>query len=331
MVKPLSAEPFEVSFGSHSWMGGRMEQGLRDMLAGISARQAAGPSPTLEEIRAGYREGYRARGPALIADIAVERTALPGTTASISIYTPPGPVADTLVVYFHGGGYVLGDAETYDHQSRWIARETGHRVAFVDYRLGPEHRFPAAPDDAAIAWDWLTGAHGMKPDNVVVSGDSAGGGLAVVTCLHAARKGAPPRAAVLLYPATDLRLPDRAEWQGSMKAYAKGYYLEAEEMYWFCEQYLATASDSLDWRASMILAPDLSLMPPTWIFGAEMDPIYDQGVAFAQALAEQGVEVEHTGFTDVLHNFIEHVAISRAATQAAQHYVDRLRTILDRS
>jgi len=305
-----------------------MEQTLRDMLADIRQRQLANPSATLEDIRAAYRDGYLARGPALVENIRIERIPLPGTTAAVSIYTPPNAVADKLVVYFHGGGYVLGDTQTYDRQSRWIAHETGHRLAFVDYRLGPEHRFPCAPDDAAIAWDWLVDVHGMQPQNIVVSGDSAGGGLAVVTCLHAARKLQTPRAAVLLYPATDLRLPDRADWQGSMKAYATDHYLEAEEMYWFCDQYLTGESDSLDWRASMILAPDLHLMPPTWIFGARMDPIYDQGTAFARTLAERGVDVVHHGFAGVLHNFMEHVAVSNAATQAAQLYIDRLRAVL---
>ena len=305
-----------------------MEQTLRDMLADIRQRQLANPSPTLKDIRAAYRDGYLARGPALVEDIGVERLPLPGTTATISIYTPPNAAADKLVMYFHGGGYVLGDAQPYDRQSRWIAHETGHRLAFVDYRLGPEHRFPCAPDDAAIAWDWLTDVYGMQPQDIVVSGDSAGGGLAVVTCLHAARKRQAPRAAVLLYPATDLRLPDRADWQGSMKAYATDHYLETEEMYWFCDHYLTATSDSLDWRASMILAPDLHLMPPTWIFGAEMDPIYDQGTAFARMLAERGVDVVHRGFAGVLHNFMEHVAISTAATQAARLYLDRLRAVL---
>jgi acetyl esterase len=264
----------------------------------------------------------------MVADIGVDRIALLGTTASVSIYSPPGVLTERLILYFHGGGYVLGDSETYDRQSRWIAHETGHRLAFVDYRLGPEHRFPSAPNDAMAAWDWLTTGYGIKPENIVVSGDSAGGGLAVVTCLHAAQKGEIPRAAVLLYPFTDLRLPDRADWAGSMKAYAAGHYLESEELYWFCDQYLASEDDRLDWRGSMIVAPNLHRMPPTWIFAAEMDPIYDQGVAFAKALADCDVTVKHRAFAGVLHNFLEHVGVSGASKAAARHYLDQLRAIL---
>lgn len=306
-----------------------IEDALRDMVADISARQAVEPLSALADIRASYCSGYHARGADYVDNVAVDQVEPPRSAVPLRLYTPAQARADTLILYFHGGGYVLGDVETYDRQSRWIADQTGHRVASVDYRLGPEHRFPAAPDDAMAAWDWATGTLQVLPENIIISGDSAGGGLAVVSSLHAAKQGATPRAAVLLYPWTELRLPDRERWEGSMKAFAQGHYLETEELYWFSDNYLRSDDDRLDWRSSIILAPDLHLMPPTWIFAAQADPLYDQGIEFAATLRAKGIAVTHQGFDGILHNFMEHLQISPGSRHAAQLYLATLCGIFD--
>lgn len=306
-----------------------IEDELKDMIAELSARQAANPAPTLADIRLAYREGYHARGPAYIGSVEVEDITASQAGVPIRLYTPVQARPQTLILYFHGGGYALGDVETYDRQSRWIAERTGHRVASVDYRLAPEHPFPAAPDDAMAAWNWATDILGVDAGNIVVSGDSAGGGLAIVAAINGALRGQSPRAAVLLYPATDSRLPSNGQPTGSMKDFAKGYYLETDELYWFSDHYLRTREDEMDWRCSMILSPDLHLMPPTHILAARADPIYDHGVEFAAALRRKGVVVTHESFGGILHNFMEHVQISPGSKCAAEIYLNILRTAFE--
>lgn len=306
-----------------------IEAALKDMLAELSARQAANPAPALSDIRSAYRDGYHQRGPAFVSSVSTEDIAASQAGVPVRLYTPEQAKPGTLILYFHGGGYVLGDVETYDRQSRWIAAMSGHRVASVDYRLAPEHPFPAAPDDAMAAWNWATDILGVAPGNIVVSGDSAGGGLAIVAALTGALRGQRPRAAVLLYPATDFRLPHDRAPTGSMQEFAKGYYLETEELYWFADHYLRTVEDASDWRSSMILSPDLQRMPPTHILAARADPIYDQGVEFAAALREKGVTTSHESIDGILHNFMEHVQISPGSQRAAETYLNILKTAFD--
>ncbi|UYV35704.1 alpha/beta hydrolase [Rhodobacteraceae bacterium D3-12] len=282
-----------------------------------AAKAAETPEPTVQESRAAYREGYLQRGPQPETDVATRDIPLP-TGASMRLYTPPNQSNDALVLYSHGGGFAMGCVETYDNQSRWLAEQTGQRVISLDYRRTPEHIFPAPIEDAEAAFDLIISSGLATPDRLVLAGDSAGGSLCLVGALIAASKGQAPARVVALYPVTDMTVPTQnAPLTGSMKDFAEGYYLEAMEMLWYREQYLPDRSLGKDWRASVVNAPDLSIMPPTTIINARVDPLFDQGRAFAEMLSAAGVKTEHQVHAGVVHNFMEHVSFSPSARKAA--------------
>ncbi|MCX7561898.1 alpha/beta hydrolase [Sulfitobacter sp. F26204] len=233
--------------------------------------------------------------------------------------------SDALILYFHGGGYALGCVETYDNQSRWMAEKTGQRVVSVNYRRVPEHVFPAPVEDALAAFDMIVSSGLATPERIVLSGDSAGGCLCLVTALYAANKQEVPARVVSLYPATDMTVPNReAPLSGSMKEFAKGLYLDASEMLWYCENYLPDESTRSDWRASVINAPDLGGLPPTWIISARVDVLYDQQCVFVSRLEAAGVDTVHQVHSGVVHNFMEHVRFSPSARKAAKDIVQAL-------
>ncbi|MDF1667978.1 MAG: alpha/beta hydrolase [Roseovarius sp.] len=298
-------------------------QFLKDEAA-LKKHAAQHEEPTLEGGRAGYREGYRARGPQPIGDVPTRDISLP-TGAKMRLYTPVKQTSDALVIYAHGGGFVLGCIDTYDLQSRWLVEQTGQRIISLDYRLAPEHFFPAAFDDAVAAYDHVLTESLATPDQIVLTGDSAGGCLCLATALQATNNGQTPARVVALYPVTDMTKPRGDQpLTGSMKDFATGYYLEALEMQWFREQYLPDPAMATDWRASVMFAKDLSGMPPTWIVNARADPLFDQGRDFANKLGAAGVEVTHQVHEKVLHNFMEHVSFSPSARKAAAAIVEAL-------
>lgn len=229
---------------------------------------------------------------ALVRDLAA-----PGPAGDIPVRlyhpAPRGP-APGCAVFFHGGGYVTGDLETHDHIARLIAAESGAAVVAVDYRLAPEHRFPAAVEDAYAAARWVSehaGELGVAPDRLAVVGDSAGGGLAAAVALLARDAG--PRLALqaLIYPVTDLTgYPVTPETPyESRLVNGEGYFLTSDGMRWFAEQYLADPADARDFRASPIRADDLSGAAPALVLTADFDPLRDEGEAYARALAAAGV------------------------------------------
>ncbi len=223
---------------------------------------------------------------------------LPGPAGTIRArrYTPPeGNPAGGLLVFLHGGGFVLGDLETHDAVCRDLAAGSGVEVLAVDYRLAPEHPFPAGLEDAWAALGW---AHdhatelGADPGNLAVGGDSAGGNLAAVTALLARDAGIPLRLQLLVYPATDFH-----ERRPSVQENA-GYVLSPEAMDWFEGHY---APDRADWRASVILAPDLAGVAPALVLTCELDPLRDEGNAYAERLAAAGVPVTHRQVPGMVH------------------------------
>lgn len=284
----------------------------------------AHPDPSLAEIRHAYHDGYLAGSPHTDAAISIQDFELPHG-ASMRLYTPEDQRNDMLILYFHGGGFVLGGVATYDNQSRWLAARTGQRVITVDYRLAPEHPFPAAPDDARNAWEAVQD-HGIaSTDQIILAGDSAGGALSFVTAVDACAQGKPPRKIVTLYPATDMSHPrDAADATGSMADFGTGYYLATEEMIWFREQYVSNVSDATHWRASVIFAEELHTLPETTIISARRDPLFDQAATFHTLIKEQGVIANHLIFEDVLHNFMEHYQISESSRKAAHAFADAL-------
>jgi acetyl esterase len=223
----------------------------------------------------------------------------------LRLYRPAGVPASTplpVYVYFHGGGWVIGDLETHDVICRQLTAESGASVISVDYRLAPEHKFPAAADDAWAAMCWIV-AHaaelGVDAGRLAVGGDSAGGNLAAVVALMARDAGGPRIALqVLIYPVTDLGAESK-----SYEDFAEGYMLTRESMRWFSAHYLNGKEDAADWRASPLRAKSLAGLPPALIVTAGFDPLRDEGEAYAARLRHAGVTVDYVCFGGMIHGF----------------------------
>ena len=224
----------------------------------------------------------------------------------LRLYRPAG-VPDTkplpVYVYFHGGGWVIGDLESHDVLCRQLTAESGACVIAVDYRLAPEHKFPAAADDAWAATRWIV-AHaaglGVDAGRLAVGGDSAGANLAAVVALMARDAGAPAIALqVLIYPVTDV-----GSESPSYADFADGYMLTRDSMRWFIAHYLGRKEDANDWRASPLRAPSLAGLPPALVITAGFDPLRDEGAAYATRLREAGVAVDYVSFGGMIHGFV---------------------------
>jgi acetyl esterase len=236
----------------------------------------------------------------------VEDGKWPGPAGALAYrsYTPIDAAGEPLpaLIYFHGGGFVIGDLDTHDGLCRLFANASGCRVISVEYRLAPEHKFPAAVEDADAAASWVADHArelGIDPDRIAIGGDSAGASLAAVVCQLAKQRGGPRLALqLLLYPATEsgVDTPSRV-------AFAEGYLLEKKSIEWFFQQYVEPGTDPIDPRLSPLLAPDLAGLPPAHIHTAEFDPLVDEGKAYADKLAAAGVKVEYTCHPGMIHHF----------------------------
>ena len=208
-----------------------------------------------------------------------------------------------MLVYFHGGGWTIGDLDTHDVLCRELANHSGAAVVAVDYRLGPEAPFPAAVDDALAAFDWVqreAAALRLDPTRLAVGGDSAGGNLAAVVAIAARDAGEPPFAwQLLIYPATD-----QHRTAPSHERNGQGYLLTRDTMDYFTGHYIPDARLHADWRASPLLHPDLSRLPPALVLTAGYDPLRDEGLAYAQKLSEAGTRATHLSFERQIHGFI---------------------------
>jgi acetyl esterase len=221
-------------------------------------------------------------------------------------YRPAGVAADTLLpvlVYFHGGGWTIGDLDTHDVLCRDLANGSGCAVVSVDYRMAPEHPFPAAVDDCLAATRWVrANAVSLRVDarRLAVGGDSAGGNLAAVVCL-ALRDGgdALPAFQLLIYPATDMRAV-----APSHTTNAQGYVLTADSIAYYRGHYIADPAQWTDWRASPLLAGDHGRLPPALVVTAGFDPLRDEGRQYADALSGAGTKAEYVCFERQIHGFI---------------------------
>ncbi len=234
------------------------------------------------------------------------------------IYTPREAPALPLLVYFHGGGFVLGDLDSHDSICRNLALAADAVVVAVDYRLAPEHPFPAAADDCLAATRWAAAraaALGADPARIAVAGDSAGGNLAAVVALRLRDEGGPAlRGQLLIYPVTD----NHVEPTASMIANGEGYFLTREAMLFFDKHYLADPDHLAHPHFAVLRAPDLSGLPPAYVLTAEYDPLLDEGEAYAARLSAAGVAVEQVRALGVIHGFFGMAGIDRGALAVSE-------------
>ena len=277
------------------------------------------------EARRQYRDVRAALRPPAPDLFEVRDLAAGGTAGAISLrlYRPAEGVLPALV-YFHGGGWVVGDLDTHDVVCRQIAMQAHAVVIAVDYRLAPEHPFPAAVEDAWSATTWIA-AHaaelGIDPKRIAVGGDSAGGGLAAVVALMA-RDSSKLRLTlqVLVYPVTDLRAES-----ASYSSYAEGYFLTRAAMQWYIAQYAPTPRAIEDWRASPLRAPWVHGVAPALVIAAELDPLFDEGEAYARRLRGARVPVEYHRLDGMIHGFLTMGGRIDAANRAVSIIADGLR------
>ncbi|MEU4272538.1 alpha/beta hydrolase [Streptomyces sp. NPDC026092] len=251
------------------------------------AMSAGFPGPgSPEALRAAARAGVREIPPPR------EETA---NGVRVRLYGPSADVGAPVIVFAHGGGWVLCDLDTHDGLCRELASRTGASVVSVDYRRAPEHRFPAAEDDVYAVVEWAAERYGGP---LFLAGDSSGGNLAAGAALRAREAGGPPVAGQLLfYPALDHRLDSP-----SAEAYAEGFFHTTAHMRWYWEQYVGPAGDPV--AASPGLAADLTGLPPTLVVLADCDLLRDEGLAYARRLSSAGVQAQVQLHTGVFHGFL---------------------------
>jgi len=246
----------------------------------------------------------------------------PGGNVPVRMYaSEPGGLRPVLI-YFHGGGFVFGNLDTHDAVCRALAKESGAVVISVDYRLSPEHKFPAAVEDshAVIVWVAANAERlGVDARRIAVGGDSAGGNLAIVIAMRCRDAGGPALAAqVLLYPLTDFSSFET----GSHRELGEGYFLTRGAMDWFRGHYLAAADLARHPEVSPLLAPDLSGLPPALVITAEFDPLRDEGEAYAERLRQAGVPVTMARYPGMIHGFVSMRGVlaggRRAISEAAR-------------
>ncbi len=268
---------------------------------------AAASAPPLNalpvaEARQALRTLFSTGGPEPVHK--VEDRQIPGPAGGLPVrtYTPAGKGPLPVLVYFHGGGWVLGDLETHDSTCRTLANAAGCIVMAVDYRLAPEHKFPAAPEDCYAATKWVVlnaASFGGDPTRIAVGGDSAGGNLTAAVALMAADRGAPTLVyQLLIYPVTNYAFDTP-----SYRENADGYLLTREAMQWFWGHHLANENDGQNAYASPLRARDCRRVPPALVITAEFDPLRDEGEAYAARLREAGVPVEVKRYNGMIHGF----------------------------
>ncbi|MDR2689960.1 MAG: alpha/beta hydrolase [Azoarcus sp.] len=225
-----------------------------------------------------------------------------GDGMPVRLYRPQSVAGERLplCIFYHGGGWCVGDLDSHDVLCRQLAHLGACAVLAVGYRLAPEHPFPAAPDDAWLALEWVKaeGAkHGIDPQRLALCGDSAGGTLAIVTTLAMRDAGQPPpRLLLLIYPCTEI-----GAVRPSRQRYGHGHFLDGESLEWFFAHYQA---NPFDWRASPMCASSLAGLPPVFLLAAECDPVVDEGAAFVDRVLAEGGEAERFVMPGMIHGFV---------------------------
>ncbi|HQT11737.1 alpha/beta hydrolase [Reyranella sp.] len=287
-------------------------------------------SLTPAQARATFNAMSRARGgtPASIAR--AEDGIVPGPDGDVPvrIYWPIATGPRPALIYCHGGGHVFGDLDTHDVIARNLCGGAEVVVVAVDYRLAPEHKFPAAAEDAWAAYNWVrdTGASlGVDISRLAVGGDSAGGNLAAVVAIMARDAGHTNiKLQVLIYPVTDYSLSS-----DSYNQFGEGYgVLTSGAMKWFSQHYLRSAEDADDWRASPIKAKSLANLPPAFVVAAQCDVLCDEGADYAEALGAAGTKVERKEYAGMIHGFFGMTPAIDDAVRAQSDVSNTLRSAL---
>jgi len=239
----------------------------------------------------------------------------PGPAIPVRIYTPTGAGPFPILVWFHGGGWVVGDLDMADATARHLAVGAGCIVVSVDYRLAPETKFPGPADDCYAATQWAV-QHASQingdPERIAVGGDSAGGNLAAAVSLMARDRSGPALAfQLLVYPVTQ-----RDYTTSSYQSYADGYLLSRASMQWYWDHYLHSPTDASNPYAAPRVAPDLSALPPALVITAECDPLCDEGAAYARRLQAAGVPATYSCYSGMIHGFFGMPAVLDKGKQA---------------
>jgi acetyl esterase len=335
MAKPLtlieSASARAISALSpktQRWLAGRvsveldgqvLDPGIQLLLRAMALRggdtfiAGGGAPPPVERARVRKEALSIARWPTPVGSISELDIAGAAGPIRARHYAPAGVTAGApLLVFFHGGGYVVGDLDTHDEPCRVLCRFAGVHVLSIEYRLAPENPFPAGLEDAIAATKWAqanAGRFAADPGRIAVAGDSAGGNFAAVTARELARQGeAVPALQVLIYPGTDFVATTH-----STELFGEGFFLTRESMDWCVGHYLPPDADRADPRLSPLRAPDLQGLPPAIVLTAAFDPLRDEGEAYAEALRAAGNRVVLVRAPGLIHGFINLTVVNRSA------------------
>ena len=287
---------------------------------------------TPQQARASYERSARILDipPAPMFDVQdIELSTRDGASIRLRLYHPQEPnwaVPTPALLYFHGGGFTVGSIETHDALCRKLAADAGCAVVSVDYRLAPEHKFPAAVNDAFDALSWLhaqSASLGIDSERLAVGGDSAGGTLATVCAVMARDAGIALRLQLLIYPGVSAR-----QDTSSHARFAEGFLLSGETVQWFFSQYLRDDRDRDDWRFAPLDgrrdAPDLAGIAPAWIAAADHDPLFDEDLAYAAKLKAAGVAVELVPYPGMIHEFFK---MGGFVSDVAKAHADAVRAL----
>jgi acetyl esterase len=312
--------------------GNTLDATLQLMLAGqrLSGTGGLGAAANVEIARALMRNSHVAMATDIDVQTADFAISGPDSPLRTRHYQPAVANAAPLLVFFHGGGFVVGDLESHDGLCRMICRDAAIHVLSVDYRLAPEHKAPAAEDDCVTAYRWAlehAAELGADPSRIAVGGDSAGGTLAALVTLRSRDEGLPqPALQVLLYPALDLSARTR-----SRSLFSDGFFVTKQEIAWFTDLYLGgTDIATNDAQVSPLKTADLSGLAPALVVTAGFDPLRDEGNEYAVALCSAGVTVDHRQFDTLAHGFASVAPFGGGSADAMAATISAIRAHLSR-
>jgi acetyl esterase len=294
---------------------------ILDLMAQMNIPDFSTLSP--EDARKLFDQMPRPQPPTPVTGVEDRAVPGPGGEIPVRIYTFDAATPGAGLVYFHGGGWVIGDLESHDETCRLLAARSGAVVVATQYRLAPETRFPGAAEDCYATARWVSenaASLGIDPGRLAIGGDSAGGNLTAVVAQMARDRGGPSlRFQLLIYPVTDCDFET-----ASYSENADGYFLTRRSMQWFWDHYVPDPADRVHAYASPLRAKSLSELPPALVITAEYDPLRDEGEAYAKALEEAGVTVKCSRYDGMLHGFFGFTRLVDQAERAVDEAAEAL-------